>query len=111
MFSHWMPVRSLWMSEPMAPPSNPIVLPWGRRGAVGGVVGMLGALGGFFLPPAFGALGRWGGMPQLAFVPLLLLTVWSLLWLHVVVVRLRAERPLLDGEGRLPVQYTTASPL
>ena len=34
-------------------------------GAVGGVVGMLGALGGFFLPPAFGALGRWSGVPQL----------------------------------------------
>ena len=26
-------------------------------GAVGGVVGMLGALGGFFLPPAFGIAG------------------------------------------------------
>jgi NNP family nitrate/nitrite transporter-like MFS transporter len=80
-------------------------------GAVGGVVGMLGALGGFFLPPAFGALGRWGGMPQLAFLPLLALTSWSLLWLHVVVVRLRAERPLLDADGRLPAQYTATSPL
>jgi NNP family nitrate/nitrite transporter-like MFS transporter len=35
-------------------------------GAVGGVVGMLGALSGFFLPPAFGILTRWSGVPQLA---------------------------------------------
>jgi len=80
-------------------------------GAVGGVVGMLGALGGFFLPPAFGVLGRSSGMPQLAFLPLLGLTAWSLLWLHIVVVRLRAAGPLLDSEGRLPAQYTAASPL
>jgi NNP family nitrate/nitrite transporter-like MFS transporter len=60
-------------------------------GAVGGVVGMLGALGGFFLPPAFGALGRWSGSPQVAFVALLALTVWSLVWLHLAVVRMRAN--------------------
>ncbi len=80
-------------------------------GAVGGVVGMLGALGGFFLPPAFGALGRWSGVPQLAFLALLGLTVWSLVWLHVTVMRLRVTHPLLDSEGRLPVQYTATSPL
>jgi MFS transporter, NNP family, nitrate/nitrite transporter len=80
-------------------------------GAVGGVVGMLGALGGFFLPPAFGALGRWSGVPQAAFVALLGLTVVSLVWLHVVVVRLRTVSPVLDSEGRLPAQYTVASPL
>jgi NNP family nitrate/nitrite transporter-like MFS transporter len=63
-------------------------------GAVGGVVGMLGALGGFFLPPAFGALGRWSGSPQVAFVALLALTVWSLGWLHLAVLRLRATPAL-----------------
>jgi len=80
-------------------------------GAVGGVVGMLGALGGFVLPPAFGALGRWTGVPQLAFLPLLGLTAWSLLWLHLAVLRLHATSSLLDSEGRLPSQYTAASPL
>jgi len=80
-------------------------------GAVGGVVGMLGALGGFFLPPAFGMLGRWSGIPQLAFLALLGLTVWSLVWLHIAVLRLGAASSLLDSEGRLPVQYTTTSPL
>ncbi len=58
-------------------------------GAVGGLVGMLGALGGFFLPPLFGALGRTTGVPQMAFVALLLLSVGSLAWLHVTVMKLR----------------------
>jgi NNP family nitrate/nitrite transporter-like MFS transporter len=62
-------------------------------GAVGGLVGMLGALGGFFLPPVFGGLGRSTGVPQMAFAALLGLTVWSLAWLHLTVVRIhRAER-------------------
>jgi NNP family nitrate/nitrite transporter-like MFS transporter len=63
-------------------------------GAVGGLVGMLGALGGFVLPPAFGALGRWAGSPQAAFAALLVLTLVSLAWLHAVVVRLKAAKRL-----------------
>jgi NNP family nitrate/nitrite transporter-like MFS transporter len=59
-------------------------------GAVGGLVGMLGALGGFVLPPAFGALARWSGSPQTAFVALLGLTLVSLTWLHLVVTRIKA---------------------
>lgn len=58
-------------------------------GAVGGLVGMIGALGGVALPPLFGALSRWTGIPQMAFAALLILTLGSLLWLHVTVVRLR----------------------
>jgi NNP family nitrate/nitrite transporter-like MFS transporter len=61
-------------------------------GAAGGVVGALGALGGFILPPAFGMLGRWTGSPQLAFAALLLLTAWSLAWLHITVVRVRSAQ-------------------
>lgn len=59
-------------------------------GAVGGLVGLLGALGGFILPPVFGLLGRWTGAPQAAFLALLALTLGSLVWLHLVVARLRA---------------------
>jgi NNP family nitrate/nitrite transporter-like MFS transporter len=64
-------------------------------GAVGGLVGLLGALGGFVLPPLFGALGRWTGSPQMAFLALLALTAGSLAWLHLVVVQIRgtALRP------------------
>jgi MFS transporter, NNP family, nitrate/nitrite transporter len=73
-------------------------------GAVGGVVAMLGALGGFFLPPAFGALGRWTGVPQMAFVALLLLTVWCLLWLHVAVRSLKNGARQPASGSRLPAQ-------
>lgn len=80
-------------------------------GAVGGIVGMLGALGGFVLPPAFGVFGRWSGVPQLAFAALLAITVCSLAWMHLVVMRLRVTLDVVDSEGRLPAGYTTASPL
>jgi NNP family nitrate/nitrite transporter-like MFS transporter len=61
-------------------------------GAAGGLVGALGALGGFVLPPVFGMVGRATGSPQAAFVALLALTVGSLAWLHLVVVGIkRAE--------------------
>jgi NNP family nitrate/nitrite transporter-like MFS transporter len=62
-------------------------------GAVGGLVGALGALGGFILPPVFGAVGRWTGSPQAAFLALLALSVGSLVWLHLAIVQIkRAER-------------------
>ncbi|HET6424487.1 MAG TPA: MFS transporter [Planctomycetaceae bacterium] len=60
-------------------------------GAVGGLVGLLGALGGFILPKAFGWLGRETGFPQAAFLALLLLSMISLVWLHMVVRALRAQ--------------------
>src|SRR6185503_1214215 len=60
--------------------------------AVGGVVAMLGALGGFILPPAFGSLARMSGNPQVAFTVLLGLTLASLVWLHVAVTTL--SRPM-----------------
>ncbi len=69
-------------------------------GAVGGLVGLLGALGGFFLPPMFGALGRWTGSPQAAFLALLAFTLVSLACLHVVVMKIRAgERNNLSTEA------------
>jgi NNP family nitrate/nitrite transporter-like MFS transporter len=75
-------------------------------GAVGGIVGMLGALGGFFLPPAFGMVGRWSGVPQLAFLVLLALTVWSLAWLHLAVLRTQTmyhrRRESSEDSLRLP---------
>lgn len=72
-------------------------------GAVGGLVGSLGALGGFILPKAFGWLGRETGFPQAAFFALLLLSMVSLVWLHFVVRALQAQAahpranvPLID---------------
>jgi NNP family nitrate/nitrite transporter-like MFS transporter len=51
---------------------------------------MLGALGGFFLPPAFGMLARMAGNPQAAFLVLFGLTLCSLGWLHLTVIRMSA---------------------
>jgi NNP family nitrate/nitrite transporter-like MFS transporter len=80
-------------------------------GAVGGVVAMLGALGGFFLPPAFGSLARWTGVPQAAFVALLILTVGSLTWLHAAVMSMRSSPEHSNfGVQRSPVLTETPAP-
>lgn len=78
-------------------------------GAVGGLVGMLGALGGFILPPVFGALGRATGVPQMAFLSLLILTLVSLAWLHLTVVRMsHAARSKFEAPPSLRVPGTTS---
>jgi MFS transporter, NNP family, nitrate/nitrite transporter len=58
-------------------------------GAVGGLVGMLGALGGFFLPPVFALVSTWTGAPHTMFLVLAILSVLSLTWLHTTVTVLR----------------------
>jgi MFS transporter, NNP family, nitrate/nitrite transporter len=60
-------------------------------GAVGGLVGMLGALGGFFLPPLFSYLWLATALPQSPFFILFLLSGGSFLWLHLVVQRMMRE--------------------
>jgi len=71
-------------------------------GAVGGLVGALGALGGFFLPPLFGYLGRSTGNPRMAFASLLALTLFSLAWLHVSVLAVKASERKASRDGLLP---------
>lgn len=70
-------------------------------GAVGGLVGMLGALGGFLLPKAFGWLGRETGFPQAAFLALLVLTLASLVWLMLAVRTQRASEVQAAAEPAL----------
>ena len=60
-------------------------------GVVGGLVGTVGALGGFALPIAFGYLDQLSGTPQSCFVVMLALVAFSFAWLHVVVRGLRNE--------------------
>ena len=55
-------------------------------GAVGGLVGMLGALGGFFLPPLFALAQSMTNLPQMTFGVLFLITGISFAWLHVTVL-------------------------
>lgn len=60
-------------------------------GAVGGLVGTLGALGGFVMMPLFGMIESSSGIRQSAFLVLGLLTLTSLTWLLVVVKQLRSK--------------------
>jgi len=61
-------------------------------GAAGGLVGTLGALGGFFLPLTFGYLESYTGRPESCFWVMGALAILSLTWLHVVVMGIRRAR-------------------
>jgi NNP family nitrate/nitrite transporter-like MFS transporter len=72
--------------------------------AVGGLVGALGGLGGFFLPPIFAECEALAGFPQATFAAFFVLTVLSFLWLHITVWRmtnkaapLSAAQPALNA--------------
>jgi len=72
-------------------------------GAVGGLVGLLGALGGFFLPLLFAYCYEWTGLPQVTFFLLFLLVGASFLWMHVTIVRmLRKASPELRNTFEVP---------
>jgi NNP family nitrate/nitrite transporter-like MFS transporter len=58
-------------------------------GATGGLVGTLGALGGFFLPIGFGYLETASGRPESCFWLMTILMVACLVWLHLVVTGIR----------------------
>ena len=65
-------------------------------GSVGGLVGMLGALGGFFLLPMFGYATEFTGLPTAPFAVLFVLTVTCFAWMHITVHRiLQAQSPEL----------------
>ena len=68
-------------------------------GAVGGLVGTLGALGGFVLPLTFGYLETSTGRPESCFWVMLTLVAVCLLWLHAIVIgmRRRGSRPRAPG--------------
>lgn len=57
-------------------------------GAVGGLVGTLGALGGFLLPPLFVSVKGWTGLPQSTFIVLFLLTLAAALWMHLAILKM-----------------------
>jgi len=61
-------------------------------GAVGGLVGCLGGLGGFLLPPLFAYTQRWTGMPTTTFFVLFVLTLACAIWMHLTVVRMLHQR-------------------
>ena len=69
--------------------------------AVGGLVGMIGGLGGFVLPIAFGALNDLTGLWTSCFMLLFLLVSVALLWMHVSIRQM--ERSVAGAElAKLP---------
>ncbi|HPU26089.1 MAG TPA: MFS transporter [Phycisphaerae bacterium] len=75
-------------------------------GVVGGMVGVLGGLGGFFCPIVFGYLLRGTGLWTTCWMFLLVVSVGCLVWMHAVVRRMfREQMPTLfqqiDEHGRL----------
>jgi len=72
--------------------------------SVGGLVGLLGALGGFVLPLIFGYLKVWTGMVQTPFVVLFALIAVSFLWLHVVVLGIKRK----EARNDMPADAVTA---
>ncbi len=66
---------------------------------MGGLVGMLGALGGFFLPPMFAAIYEMTWLPQSTFFVLFIVTGVSFGWLHWTVVNLlQRASPALEQQ-------------
>ena len=78
-------------------------------GAVGGLVGMLGALGGFFLLPIFGYAVALTGIPTAVFGVLFLLTLACSIWMHLTVIRmLHRNSPTLTDDFEQPVLVNTS---
>lgn len=67
-------------------------------GSVGGLVGMFGGLGGFFLPPLFAYTKAFSGFPSSTFFVIFLLTVVCAVWMHYTVHRMLTK----EGPSRLP---------
>jgi NNP family nitrate/nitrite transporter-like MFS transporter len=80
-------------------------------GAVGGLVGALGALGGFFLPPIFAYTEGLTGLPQTTFLILFLITLVSLVWMHLTVIGLlQRASPALKNRFENPVKQQGQAP-
>jgi NNP family nitrate/nitrite transporter-like MFS transporter len=56
-------------------------------GPVGGAVGMVGGLGGFVLPVAFGVLNDLTGLWTSCFMLLFLIAAANLIWMHAAIRR------------------------
>lgn len=72
-------------------------------GPVGGIVGLIGALGGFFLPVLFGAMLDIINVWTSCFMVLFAIVAVSLTWMHFAIIRLeQAKHPDLRGPKFLP---------
>lgn len=70
-------------------------------GTVGGLVGMIGGLGGFFMPLAFGVLNDLMNVWTSCFMLMFAITGVSLVWMHFAIRRMERRRfPELDRDER-----------
>ncbi len=72
-------------------------------GVVGGLVGAVGGLGGFILPLLFAWAKGKTGDPESTFVVLLVFALTCLVWLHLVVIKMRRD----EGRRAPPLDTTT----
>ena len=61
-------------------------------GVVGGMVGVLGGLGGFFCPIIFGYLLEWTGLWTSCWMFMFALSLVCLLWMHLTVQKMMREK-------------------
>ncbi len=93
-----------------------------RVGAVGGLVGMMGGLGGFVLPLTFGAMLDLTGIWTSSFALLFLIVTVSLLWMHFAIQHMERvdavegrshetpELPEMRGLGESALDETREKP-
>ncbi len=71
-------------------------------GSVGGLVGMFGGLGGFFLPPLFAYTKEFSGFPSSTFFVIFILTLACAIWMHWTIHRMMTTSgPARKSEGEL----------
>jgi NNP family nitrate/nitrite transporter-like MFS transporter len=68
-------------------------------GVVGGAVGVLGGLGGFFCPIIFGYLLRGIGLWTTTWIFFFFLALVCLIWLHITVKRIRKRETAIEAVG------------
>ena len=61
-------------------------------GVVGGMVGVLGGLGGFFCPIIFGYLLEWTGLWTSCWMFMFALSLVCLLWMHMVATKMMRDK-------------------
>lgn len=78
-------------------------------GAVGGMVGLIGAMGGFVFPPLWGYLLEVTGLWTMTWVVLAVVTLFCLLWMHRTVTHIMKEQApdlanLMELRPELPLK-------